>query len=229
MEILCYNTKYEIFKYPERMIYLLGINFMELLYRIPAVFIGFSFHEFAHGLAAYYMGDDTAKINGRLTIDPIAHIDPIGLLMLIVFKFGWAKPVPINPANFKNRKMGIILVSLAGPMMNFIIAMTVLFLYGFIYIKFGIQNIIFDKIMINIYFINIGLGVFNLIPFPPLDGSKILAGLLPVKIEYKFYKYEQYSYILLLILIFTNTIDYILSPMFFYAQKAIYDVVSLFL
>lgn len=212
----------------ERMIFLFGIDFMEMLYRLPAVFIGFSFHEFAHALVAYRMGDDTAKNNGRLTLDPIAHIDPIGILMLIVFKFGWAKPVPINPGNFKKRKQGIILVSLAGPMMNFIVAIISLLMYVLVYFKFGIQNVIFDRIMINIYFINIGLGIFNLIPLPPLDGSKILAGILPVRLEYKFYQYEQYSYILLLILIFTNAIDYILSPMFFYAQKIISNVVSLF-
>lgn len=212
----------------EGMIFLFDINFMEILYRLPAVFIGFSFHEFAHALVAYRMGDDTAKINGRLTLDPTAHIDPIGILMLILFKFGWAKPVPINPGNFKNRKQGIILVSLAGPMMNFIIAIISLLTYGLVYFKFGIENVILDGIMINIYFINIGLGIFNLIPLPPLDGSKILAGILPVKLEYKFYQYEQYSYILLLILIFTNVIDYILSPMFYYAEKLISSIVSLF-
>lgn len=127
---------------PERMIFLFGIDFMEMLYRLPAVFIGFSFHEFAHALVAYRMGDDTAKNNGRLTLDPIAHIDPIGILMLIVFKFGWAKPVPINPGNFKKRKQGIILVSLAGPMMNFIVAIISLLMYVLVYFKFGIQNII---------------------------------------------------------------------------------------
>ncbi len=201
---------------------------MEMLYRLPAVFVGFSFHEYAHALAAYHMGDNTAKNNGRLTIDPMAHIDPLGILMLIIFKFGWAKPVPINPANFKNRKKGIILVSLAGPMMNFAIAIITLLIYGLMYLKFGIKNVILDRIIINVYFINIGLGIFNLIPLPPLDGSKILAGLLPTKIEYKFYQYEQYSYILLLILIFTNAIDYILGPMFFYAEKIISDVVSIF-
>lgn len=210
------------------MMFLFGINFMEMLYRLPAVFVGFSFHEYAHALAAYHMGDNTAKNNGRLTIDPMAHIDPLGILMLIIFKFGWAKPVPINPANFKNRKKGIILVSLAGPMMNFAIAIITLLIYGLMYLKFGIKNVILDRIIINVYFINIGLGIFNLIPLPPLDGSKILAGLLPTKIEYKFYQYEQYSYILLLILIFTNAIDYILGPMFFYAEKIISDVVSIF-
>ncbi len=202
---------------------------MDLLYRIPAVFIVFSFHEYANGLIAYYLGDDTAKLNGRLTLDPTAHIDPLGFFMLMIFRFGWAKPVPINPSNFKNRKKGIILVSLAGPLMNFVIAFITLLLYGFAYTRLGIQNSIFDRIITNIYFINIGLGVFNLIPIPPLDGSKILAGFLPKSIEYKFYKYEQYTHILLLILIFTNTISYILTPMFFYAQKVIYSVVNLFL
>ena len=208
---------------------MLGINFMEMLYRLPAVFIGFSFHEYAHAITAYAMGDNTAKNSGRLTLDPMAHVDPMGLLMLIIFKFGWAKPVPINPNNFRKRKKGIALVSLAGPLMNFLIAAISLLIYVLVYFRFGIRNIAFDKIMINIYYINIGLGVFNLIPLPPLDGSKILASILPTRLEYKFYRLEQYSYLILIILIFTNIIDYILSPMFYYAQLLISHIVDLFL
>ncbi|MDD2480829.1 MAG: site-2 protease family protein [Lutispora sp.] len=210
------------------MILLSGISLMEMLYRLPAVFIGFSFHEFAHALAANAMGDDTAKLSGRLTLDPLSHIDPIGIIMLVLFRFGWAKPVPINPANFSNRKKGIILVSLAGPMMNFLIALITLFVYAALYYKLRFINEIVDSILINIYLINIGLGIFNLIPLPPLDGSKILAGFLPVKLEYSFYRYEHYSYILLLFLIFTNTIDYILGPMFLYAERSISYIVGLF-
>ena len=202
---------------------------MEMLYRLPAVFIGFSFHEYAHAITAYAMGDNTAKNSGRLTLDPMAHVDPMGLLMLIIFKFGWAKPVPINPNNFRKRKKGIALVSLAGPLMNFLIAAISLLIYVLVYFRFGIRNIAFDKIMINIYYINIGLGVFNLIPLPPLDGSKILASILPTRLEYKFYRLEQYSYLILIILIFTNIIDYILSPMFYYAQLLISHIVDLFL
>ncbi|MEA4963916.1 MAG: site-2 protease family protein [Lutispora sp.] len=205
-----------------------GIDFMDLLYRLPAVFIGFSFHEFAHALAADAMGDDTARLSGRLTLDPLVHIDPLGIIMLAVFRFGWAKPVPINPLNFKNRKKGMILVSLAGPMMNFIIALAALFIYAILYSKFGFINEIVDNILINIYLINIGLGVFNLIPLPPLDGSKILAGFLPSRFEYKFYSYERYSYLLLLLLIFTDAIDTILGPMFFYAEMGISYIVGLF-
>lgn len=145
---------------------------MGLLYRLPAVFIGFSFHEFAHAFVANLLGDDTAKSRGRLTLDPMSHIDPLGIIMLILFRFGWAKPVPVNPSNFKNRKKGMLLVSLAGPVMNFLIAFVALLVYALIYSKFGSMNRVMYNIFINIYFINIGLGIFNLIPLPPLDGSK---------------------------------------------------------
>jgi len=203
-----------------------GIDILSLLYRLPAVFIGFSFHEFAHAYVANLLGDNTAKLEGRMTLDPMAHIDPIGIIMLILFRFGWAKPVPINPYNFKNRKKGIILVSLAGPVMNFFIAFIALFIYMTIYYKLGFINKIIENILVNIYFINIGLGIFNLIPLPPLDGSKILVGFLPYKIEYNFFRYERYLYILLILLIFTDSINYILNPMFYGADRVISYLMS---
>ena len=205
-----------------------GIDVLSLLYRLPAVFIGFSFHEFAHAYVANLLGDDTAKLRGRMTLDPMAHIDPIGIIMLLIFRFGWAKPVPINPYNFKNRKKGTILVSLAGPVMNFFIAFITLLIYMTIYYRLGFMNKIIENILINIYFINIGLGIFNLIPLPPLDGSKILAGFLPNKVEYNFFRYEQYFYILLILLIFTNSINYILGPMFYFVERTISYLVSFF-
>lgn len=203
-----------------------GIDILSLLYRLPAVFIGFSFHEFAHAYVANLLGDNTAKLEGRMTLDPMAHIDPTGIIMLILFRFGWAKPVPINPYNFKNRKKGIILVSLAGPVMNFFIAFIALFIYMTIYYKLGFINKIIENILVNIYFINIGLGIFNLIPLPPLDGSKILVGFLPYKIEYNFFRYERYLYILLILLIFTDSINYILNPMFYGADRVISYLMS---
>jgi Zn-dependent protease len=205
-----------------------GIDIMGLLYRLPAVFIGFSFHEFAHAYVANLLGDDTAKARGRLTLDPMSHIDPLGIIMLIIFRFGWAKPVPVNPSNFKNRKKGMLLVSLAGPVMNFIIAFISLLIYVLLYSRYGFMNRVVYNIIINIYFINIGLGVFNLIPLPPLDGSKILAGLLPARLEYNMYQYEQYSHILLLLLIFTNAINYILNPLFIAAERVISYMVGVF-
>ncbi len=204
-----------------------NFDFMGILYSLPGIFIGFSFHEFAHAIVAYKLGDNTAKYQGRLTLDPTSHIDPMGFIMLILFRFGWAKPVPVNPLNFKDRKTGMILVSLAGPMMNFTIAFISLLFYGLLFYKFKYTNPIVENILYITYIINLNLGVFNLIPFPPLDGSKILAGLLPVKYEYSFYKYEHYSQILLLILIFTNTIHIVLDPLFSVVNISLQNIVNL--
>ncbi|SHI93413.1 site-2 protease family protein [Lutispora thermophila] len=205
------------------------IGFMSILYRLPAVFIGFSFHEFAHALVAYLLGDDTARSRGRLTLDPMAHIDPLGIIMLIFFRFGWAKPIPVNPSNFKNRKKGMVLVSLAGPIMNFIIAFVALLTYVTLYNFYGYISKTISMIIINIYLLNLGLGIFNLIPLPPLDGSKILSGLLPFRLEYKMYQYEQHLNILLLLLIVTNGINYLLNPMFIAAETVLYHLIDIFL
>lgn len=179
-----------------------------MIYSLPGLFVAIIFHELAHGITAYWLGDNTAKDAGRLTLNPLKHIDVIGFIFMLIFKFGWAKPVPVNPFNFKNRKRGMILVSLAGPVSNFLIAI----ITGFLLSTNIITNkIIFEMLLITIWY-NIMLGVFNLLPFPPLDGSKIFASLLPRKLEYYFYKYEKYMYIVLVILIGTNTIDRIMGP-----------------
>lgn len=181
---------------------------MDLLYNLPGLFVAIVFHELSHGLAAYALGDNTAKNSGRLTLNPIKHIDPVGFISMLVFKFGWAKPVPINPMNFKHRKRDTLLVSLAGPVSNFIIALIVSFI-----LKANIftSYLAIEMLLITLWY-NIMLGIFNLLPFPPLDGSKIVASLLPDKMEYYFYKYERYFYLILILLIFTDGIDRILSP-----------------
>lgn len=181
---------------------------MNIIYSLPGLLIAIIFHELAHGYTAYLLGDHTAKDAGRLSLNPINHIDPIGLLCMVIFKFGWAKPVPVNSRNFQNRKKGMILVSLAGPFTNFIIALFMAVVLNLIPIK---NIILFEIILITMWY-NIMLGVFNLLPFPPLDGSKILASLLPTKLEILFYKYEKYMYFVLILLIFTNSINSILSP-----------------
>lgn len=176
---------------------------------LPGLLLAIVIHEFSHGYAAYLLGDNTAKESGRLTLNPIKHIDIIGFIFLLIFKFGWAKPVPINPINFKNRKRDTIIVSLAGPFSNFIIALVLSLFLSTGSIK---SNLIIQIMIIALWY-NLMLGIFNLLPFPPLDGSKILASLLPIKYEYMFYKYERYLYIILIILVATNLIDGILRPL----------------
>ena len=186
---------------------------LDKLYYLPGVFIGLTFHEFSHGLAAYLLGDNTAKDAGRLTINPRSHIDILGFITLLVAGFGWAKPVPFNPYNLKNRRVGTIIISIAGPLMNLLIAFITLF------VIFGLQlleldNQVLRDIFLGVYYVNISLFVFNLLPIPPLDGSKILASILPAQLEAKFYSLEKFSYIILIMLILTKTLSYILDPLF---------------
>ncbi|HBV96908.1 MAG: peptidase [Peptococcaceae bacterium BICA1-7] len=178
-----------------------------LLYMTPAVIIALSFHEFAHAAAAYRLGDRTAYNQGRLTANPIAHIDILGLIMLYIAGFGWAKPVPINPYNFRgDRDRGVILVSLAGPAANLIMAVLAAILLGAFFYKIPYL----DRITQYIIYINVILAIFNLIPIPPLDGSKILAGLIPASREFM-YRLEQYGFIILILLLVTNVIPKILG------------------
>lgn len=180
----------------------------DFLFRLPGLLVAIIIHEFSHGYVAYILGDNTAKEAGRLTINPLKHLDITGFIFLLLFRFGWAKPVPINPNNFKNRKRGMIAVSLAGPFSNFIMALTIGFTISMDIIS---SNILFNILIIMLWY-NLMLGVFNLLPLPPLDGSKVLASLLPVKYEYLFYKNERYLYLILIILVATNTINKILGP-----------------
>lgn len=190
---------------------------MSYLISLPGLLTAIIFHEIAHGLTAYWLGDPTAKNAGRLTLNPIKHIDPVGFIFMLIFRFGWAKAVPINPMYFKNRKLDTILVSLAGVTVNFIIAIII----GAVLVYGNITNeTVLDMLGIGMWY-NIMLGVFNLLPFPPLDGSKVVASLLPVKLEYFFYKYERYFYIVLLGLIATDMVQRILGPLVNFAYSLI--------
>lgn len=179
------------------------------------VFCATPLHEYAHALIAVKLGDETPKLRGRLTINPTAHIDPIGAVMIFLFGFGYAKPVEVRMRHFKNPKRDMALVALAGPVSNFIQAFVFMFAFsGFtaFYIKTGNEALRY----ISVFFffaatVNVNLGVFNFIPIPPLDGSRIATALLPNKIYFKIMQYERYIMIGLWVLLFTGILSTPLS------------------
>ena len=189
-----------------------------------ASLISITLHECAHGYTAYMLGDPTAKNSGRLTLNPIKHIDPVGLIMLILLKIGYAKPVPVNPYYFKDRKKGMRLVGLAGPLTNLILAILAgkvvkILVTGGIYS----YNAKYYIAMFLLLFtqLNIGYAVFNLLPFPPLDGSKIFVSFLPDKWEAVFYKYQNYFYFVVFALYFIGALDKIIDPVIDYIYQLI--------
>lgn len=207
---------------------------LALLLTLPGVIIAITFHEFAHAFATDKLGDDTPRNQGRLTLNPLAHIDPFGFLMLIFVHFGWGKPVEINPRNFKrNRSMSAqeAIVALAGPLMNLILAIVltiilfaiVTFAPGFVLTTVGYLILIALRMAISV---NIGLGVFNLVPLPPLDGSKILMHFLPYNAKNWFINNQQLFYVIFLVLWVTNLVSYIISPVINGVSTGIYWLVS---
>ena len=183
----------------------------ELLYRIPALLIALTVHEYAHALMADSMGDPTPKAMGRLTLNPLAHLDILGLLMLLAVGFGWAKPVGINPSYFRDQKKGLIKVSFAGPGANFFLAFLASFLIAAMS-KFGILTEGVYTFLLWTQLYNVWFAFFNLIPIPPLDGSKILISLLPAKQAYEYLKIEPYSMYILIALLLTGAVGFILRP-----------------
>ena len=176
---------------------------MALLYSIPAVLLALSIHEYAHAYAAYKCGDSTARNLGRMTLDPVKHLDPVGLICLLLFRFGWAKPVPINSRNFKHPKRDNIIVSLSGIIANFITSFIVAAIL-FISMALGFINEIYIHIMVPIMVLSITLGIFNLIPIPPLDGFQFLSSFLPYKATKVLNVLYRYGFIILLIVIITG-------------------------
>ncbi len=177
-------------------------------------------HECAHAFVAHKLGDDTGKYNGRMTLNPMRHLDPIGALSLFLVGFGWAKPVPVNPSNFKNRKAGMALTALAGPVSNLIVAFIAVLLLrinmqiAFYNTDYGTGALCYaiGYFLEFLSLINIVLAVFNFLPIPPLDGSRILCFFLPDRVEEWFNRYQQIiSIVFIVLVLFTNAFDYILG------------------
>ena len=194
---------------------------LALLLTLPGVIVAITFHEFAHGFVAYKLGDNTAKNEGRLSLNPLDHLDPIGSLMLLFAGFGWGKPVHVNPRNYTRKismEKGEAIVSAAGPIMNFLLAIIFTLIYYAIYKFAGSQflsSTVGGIIMLLISYtisINIGLGVFNLIPLPPLDGSKIIMPFLPYKAKEWFTNNEQLFSLVFVVLWITGIAGTIISP-----------------
>ncbi len=176
---------------------------------IPAL-LCITFHELCHGLVAYKLGDDTAKRAGRLTLNPLKHIDIMGLAMMVIFHFGWAKPVPVDMRNFKNPKKGMAITALAGPVSNLLLAAVFMALYGALFLPLSGRGAAAETAlsMLNITaYLSIGFAVFNIFPIPPMDGSKVLGALMSDQAYYKLMRYERYGMILLLVLISTGVLS----------------------
>lgn len=206
----------------------MNIDIGQLAIMIPPLLLALTLHEYAHGYVAYRLGDPTALNAGRLTLNPLSHLDPIGTLAFIFIKIGWAKPVPVNPAYFRNPRKDMLWVALAGPASNLLLAIisalllrVVTALAGVIPYSQLLEAVLvpFSWMLVASVWINLVLCVFNFLPIPPLDGSRILSGLLPAKLAQTYASYERYGFILVLILAFSGILSMIIGPIIRFANS----------
>ena len=198
----------------------------DAIFSIPALLVALTVHEYAHARAALAFGDYTAKAAGRVTLNPLPHLDPFGLLMLWLAGFGWAKPVPINPYNFRNGRMGVILVSLAGVAANFAVALAAALLINYLVVAHITQYELM-RVLQQMIRLNLALAVFNLIPLPPLDGAQVISSLLPPKYAYNYEKIAPYGPFILMGLVIAGFIGYVVSPFYIALASTIDFIIRL--
>ena len=192
----------------------------DILLRVIPALLCITLHELAHGFTAYALGDDTAKAAGRLTLNPIKHLDPMGLLMMVIFGFGYAKPVPVDMRKFQNPKRGMAITALAGPLCNVLISLVFYFLYGLLILPLSGSSTgqLALEMMETTVVLSLAMAIFNILPVPPLDGSKVLFSLLSDEDYWKLMRYERYGFLILAALLFTNVID---GPLSWLLQKGL--------
>ena len=210
---------------------------VQLLLSLPVCLLALSVHETAHGYVAYKLGDPTAHNLGRLTLNPAKHLDPFGFLSMVLFGFGWAKPVPINTRYFKKPKRDMALTGVAGPISNLLLAVIFallmkLFYLGIGYVRFPNENVFMMAVYFRSFlyygiYLNVALAIFNLIPVPPMDGSRLLFALLPSNLYFKIMRYEQYIYIIMLVLLFFGVLTPVISFLTNAVMNLIFTVFSL--
>ncbi len=203
-------------------------SILQIIILAPAVLLALTVHEFAHGYVAFRFGDPTARASGRLTLNPLKHLDPLGTIAFFIFHIGWAKPVPVNAAYFKNPQKDMLWVALAGPFTNLILALVsalmtriVWFLANILPHTVLVEAVLvpLNSVLIASVWINLVLGIFNFLPIPPLDGSRILAGLLPPDLARSYASIERYGFILILILAFTGVLSRLIIPIINFANR----------
>ncbi len=206
-----------------------------LLLSIPITLLSLSLHETAHGYIAYKMGDPTAKNLGRLTLNPIKHLDLVGTICMIFFHYGWAKPVPINTRNFNNPKKGMVLTALAGPVSNFLLAVVFMILNAILSVvsyifppmdqSTAIIYLIFDMFFFYGAYMNVTLAVFNMLPIPPFDGSRVFLSFLPPKMYFGIMKYERIILIVTLVLLGSGILSLPISTVTHFIINGIYSAI----